>query len=461
MIRLLKNTANSLNFFEDKVKQADSFDALKALYQLFIERYKSFDEQYRFTEAFNENFVFEQLEQQWNKPNTPLFCLPVGVKDIFNTRVLPTSMGSEIWKGFKAGNNSRVVDEIYDRGGIIFSKTTTAEFAVHFITPEKTLNPYNKEHITGTSSSGSAVAVACGALPIALATQTAGSIIRPASFCGVYGFKPSFGALDRTGVLKTNDTLDTIGLIASDIEGIRKVFYEVMQKGKDYPFSINYFNFYKRYKAKHHSDLKIATVTSSFRGYKNYDKDVKSDFEAAIEELRKELVISEIDGVHFINKIHNLHEHIYSKSLSYYFQNEIQQYNSVSDIMRDMISRGEKIKTEEYVDAIKQQPVLRGMFDKVFENYDFLITPSTATPAPPLHQQEQDDTCLIWTFLGYPAISIPLFIDGKTNLPYGIQIVAKKFDDFSLLDFGELVESIFAQDTATSYTNINSTKQLI
>ena len=106
-----------------------------------------------------------------------------------------------------------------------------------------------------------------------------------------------------------------------------------------------------------------------------------------------------------------------------------------------MIARGEKIKTEEYIDAIKLQPVIRSRFDKAFEDYDFIITPSTASVAPLLSETEKEDTCLIWTFLGYPVISIPLFLNSELNLPYGLQIVAKKFDDFSLLDFAEQAET--------------------
>ena len=446
MIKLLTESLFTYKDFEARVNAIRSLDELREFYRDFISNYKELDGRYRFTEALDEDFIFYQIEHQFQKRNTSLFGMPFGVKDIFNTRVLPTSMGSEIWKGFKAGNNARIVDEIYDRGGIIFSKTTTAEFAVHFITPEKTLNPFNKDHITGTSSSGSAVAVACGALPIALGTQTAGSIIRPASFCGVYGFKPSFGAIDRTGVLKTNDTLDTIGLMGSDIYGLRKVFFEVLQKGKDYPFSENYFHFHERYKAKDKSKLKIGVVTDAFNSYQHYDKIVRKDFESVVDQLDKSFRLKKLKGEDYINGIHTLHEYIYSKSLSYYFKNEIQHYHSVSEIMRDMIARGEKIGTDEYVDAIRQQPVLRKKFDKAFQDFDFLITPSTASAAPPLFEQEKNDTCLIWTFLGYPAISIPLFQDPETNLPYGLQIVAKKFDDFSLLDFAGLVESNFTNN---------------
>lgn len=443
MIALLNKSDNSLKNIEQQVKRLKTKNELVSFYQVFIENYKRLDSEYYFTEAFDEEFVYRQLEEQIDKLNAPLFALPFGIKDIFNTKVLSTSMGSDIWRGFQAGNNARVVDEIYDRGGIIFSKTTTAEFAVHFITPEKTINPHNRNHITGTSSSGSAVAVACGALPVALGTQTAGSIVRPASFCGVYGFKPSFGAIDRTGVLKTNDTLDTIGLIGADVYSMRKVFYNILQKGKDYPFSVNYFNFYKTFKEKKQSDLRIGLLTDSFQHYKHYDNYVKQDFEELVNVIKGRCNVAEVKGADFINEIHPLHEHIYSKSLSYYFKNEIQQYNRVSEVMRDMIARGEKIETEEYIDAIKQQPVLRSQFDRVFQNYDFILTPSTASAAPRLHEQEKSDTCLIWTFLGYPAISLPFFISEELNLPFGLQIVAKKFDDFALLDFAERFEDLF------------------
>ncbi len=442
MISQVSKIENSFRSLEKQIQLLKNDKELKGFYKGYIERYKELNNEFGFTEAFDEKFVFKQLEEQFHKQDSPLFCMPIGVKDIFNTKVLPTSMGSEIWKGFRAGNNSRVVDEVYNHGGIIFSKTTTAEFAVHFISPQKTFNPYNKNHITGTSSSGSAVAVACGALPVALGTQTAGSIIRPASFCGVYGFKPSFGAIDRTGVLKTNDTLDTIGFLGSDIYGMRKVFYNTVQKGKDYPFSINYFNSYKSFKVKKQSELKIGILTDTFFGFKNYDENVKNEFSSLIKIFESKFNISEVKGADFINEIHTLHEHIYSKSLSYYFKNEIQHYNSVSAVMKDMIGRGEKIKTEDYIDAIKLQPVLRTKFDEVFQDYDFIITPSTASPAPKLFEQEKDDTCLIWTFLGYPTISLPVFMDSELGLPFGLQVIAKKFDDLSLLDFSETLEKL-------------------
>ena len=141
------------------------------------------------------------------KNDMPFFT----VKDIFNTYVFPTEMGSPIWEGFKAGNNSRVLSSILNSGYNFIGKTVTSEFAVHSNTA--TLNPLNKKRITGTSSSGSAVSVLLGESDISLATQSGASISRPASYCGVLGFKPSFGLIPRTGILKTCDPFDTVGFL--------------------------------------------------------------------------------------------------------------------------------------------------------------------------------------------------------------------------------------------------------
>jgi len=443
MIEIQKREKSNFRNFENKISSCNNKEEIINFYNKFIDDYIKLDEKYSFTVDLDKDYVLNQISVLARQIDLPLFCIPIGVKDIFNTKILTTSMGSEIWKGFKSGNNARVIDDIIENGGIIFSKTTTAEFAVHFITPESTINPYNSKHITGTSSSGSAVSVACGALPISIGTQTAGSIIRPASFCGVYGFKPSFGAIDRTGVLKTNDTFDTIGFLSADIYGLKKIFFNTLKKGTDYPYSINYFKMHKSFLSKKNSELKIGVLTEKLKVYNNFENYVKIDFSTTINTLSKIYNITELSNLDFVNEIHNLHEQMYSKSLSYYFKNEMKNHAYVSEVMKEMIDRGEKISTEAYVDCVKKQPIFRKKFDKIFDEYDFIIIPSTASYAPEISENEIDDTCLIWTFLGYPTITIPLYICKEKNLPYGLQVISKKFDDFSLLDFAEKIENIF------------------
>jgi Asp-tRNA(Asn)/Glu-tRNA(Gln) amidotransferase A subunit family amidase len=438
MIRVAAKRATDFRDVEMDIASARTLGELIERYEGRIDRYLRLNEQYMFSESFDRDFVLRQVTASWSRRDAELFCIPFGVKDVFNTKVLPTAMGSEIWKGFKAGNNARIVDELVARGGIVFSKTTTAEFAVHYIQAGKTLNPHDRGRITGTSSAGSAVAIACGALPICLGTQTGGSIVRPASFCGVYGFKPSFGAFDRTGTLKTADTLDTIGLLGSDIYGIRKAFTAAFQKNPQYPFAIKYFDALAAHRRK--SKVRVGIFDSQFAGYAAYDSSVREDFDDAAQMLRAAgIELSRIDGVDFINEIHGLHQIIYNKALSYYFQQEAQNGAGISPIMRKMIDTGSATSPHEYLQALQRQSVLRSRFDTAFADFDFLITPSTASPAPLLGEEERDDTCLIWTFLGYPVVSIPAFVSPELGIPYGLQIVAPKYGDLALLDFADQV----------------------
>jgi Asp-tRNA(Asn)/Glu-tRNA(Gln) amidotransferase A subunit family amidase len=170
--------------------------------------------------------------------NLPLSGLCLGVKDIFATIESRTSMGTDdsTWVGTTGSFDARVVSKLRNNGATIIGKNKTAEFAVH--EPTNTVNPRNHSLTPGTSSSGGAAAVAAGHVSISLASQTAGSIARPASYCGVIGFKPSFGELPRTGVLKTTESFDTVGLIGNSITNIRSVFETARVNDLNHPLHI-------------------------------------------------------------------------------------------------------------------------------------------------------------------------------------------------------------------------------
>lgn len=417
-------------------------DQLSEVIKEVIQNYDNLNQKYKFNEEINIQYIFEQLTFFTENKNKSLFPIPVGVKDVFNTKVLNTTMGSEIWQGFNAGNNARIVDDIIDNGGIIFSKTTTAEFAVHYLAQTKTLNPRNPGHIPGTSSSGSAVAVASGALPICLGTQTAASIIRPASFCGVYGFKPSFGSLDRTGVLKTCDTLDTLGFLGNELKGILMFFDILRKKGDNYPFSRRYIYDYTSYKKK--KTINVVFLTNEFKGFNNYHEEVKSDFEEFSE------IISSFDWINvknlpknslLINEMHGIHDIIYTKSLAYYFQKEFEETNKISEIMKFMITKGKEINLDDYLLALRRQIESTNSYNEIIEDIDFILTPSTASPAPLIGHNELEDTGLVWSLFGYPQISLPIFKSKTNGLPFGLQIVSKRYNDFALLDFAERIEN--------------------
>ena len=191
-------------------------------------------------ECFDTTRLMEQARQATQRLRSgtaprALEALPVGVKDIFNTADFPTQMGSPLWEGFTPGNDARVLYDMKRLGAIVPGKTVTAEFAVHSL--GKTLNPHAPDRTPGTSSSGSAVAVATGMVPVALGTQTAGSIIRPASFCGVWGCKPSFGLVPRTGMLKTTDSLDSVGFFVNHAADLLPVFDAIRVHGRNFPLS--------------------------------------------------------------------------------------------------------------------------------------------------------------------------------------------------------------------------------
>lgn len=437
MIKYLRN--DSFFNLEKELKKIKSYKNLKVFYLSFFKKFKKLNLKYRFTTIVDFSYINRQIKNINLKKKNIFFGIPFGVKDIFNTKFLKTEFGSILFKDFLPGNNARVVDIIEEKQGIIFCKTTTAEFAVHHFPEKKTLNPFNSNHITGTSSAGSAVAVACGALPITLATQTAGSIIRPASFCGVIGFKPSFGALDRTGVLKTTDTLDTVGLFSSDISCLNKIFRNLIQSSDQYPYSKKFFERKKMNKRK----IRIGIISEIFKPYKFYDKIVKENFEIFFKNYLKKYKIIENSNFNFVNNVHNHHNNIYCKSLSYYFKNLSKRKNKISEIMKNMINKGDKITTNQYLQSCLAQELLTKRFEILMKNYDFLITPSTASVAPQIGKIEKIDTCLIWTFFGIPGISLPIFWDTKTKLPFGLQIVAKRYDDFLLLDFAEeIIEAV-------------------
>jgi len=424
---------------EKKFKKVKNYDELKKKYLIFLNNFDKLNKNYKFSITTNKKYIDEQLKNIDYKKKGLFFGIPFGIKDIFNTKSLKTEFGSVLYKNFFPGNNSRLVDIILNKQGIITCKTTTAEFAVHHFPEKKTINPFNKNHITGTSSAGSAVAVACGALPVALATQTAGSIIRPASFCGTIGFKPSFGALDRTGILKTTDTLDTVGLFATDFYGLKKTFKNLIQYSEEYPFSKKFF--IKRKKKK----IKISIISDVFKQYKFYDESIKDEFNIFCENYLKNLDLMDSKKFQFINDAHVNHENIYTKSLAYYFKRIANKKKNISSIMQHMIDSGNKIKKKEYLKSFHIQKTLTNKFDNIMKNCDFLIMPSTASVAPKIGLKEKEDASLIWTFFGAPSISLPIFYDNKLKLPFGLQIVARRYNDFLLLDFAEKITQKITQ----------------
>ncbi len=358
--------------------------------------------------------------------------IPVGIKDIYNTYDFPTQMGSPLWKGFTPGNDARAVFNIKRQGAVVMGKTVTAEFAVHAL--EKTLNPWDITRTPGTSSSGSAVTVSLGQVPLATGTQTAGSIVRPASFCGIYGSKPSFGTIPRTGMLKTTDSLDTLGFFTIHQKDLRRGFDAMRVSGEDYPISHAALSDKSRQEKSASRPWRVGFVkTHTWEHAPRYAKDALENYIAKLSK-QEGIVIREATLPSIMKRAHSMHETIYNKALSYYFRGEHKQSDFVSPIMNELIAKGNAVTLNAYADAIKAQMDMIYAVDDFFKDFDVIISLSTAGEAPPREITELPDPSLMWTLAHLPVVSVPQFTS-PSGLPFGMQVVARKYNDYLLFDF--------------------------
>ena len=364
-----------------------------------------------------------------------LYGVPVGVKDVFNTIDMPTCMGSPIWEGFMPGNDARVVTNLRRNGALIPGKTVTAEFSVHY--PGPTLNPHDVKRMPGTSSTGSTVAVATGMVPVALGTQTAGSTIRPASYCGIYGYKPSFGLIPRTGVLKTLDTLDHVTWLSRNIEDLKLMLDTLRVGGENYPYINKEVDLSKKLEVDH--AWKIAFVrTPMWNCAEPYTRQAMLDFVRKLKE--KNINVCEVDLPPIFEKAHSVHKTIYSKALSYYFKDEsIKHRDLISDVMLKMIEEGEEISFKTYQQALEDQVHLAATLDNFFRDYVIILSHATAGQAPMIQSIEKPDPCLMWTLCHVPAIGVPAFVEPE-GFTFELQLVGRRYKDYSLLNFVQFLK---------------------
>lgn len=365
--------------------------------------------------------------------------VPLAVKDVFNTIDMPTNHGSPIFNDYTPGNDARVVTSVRRAGGLVMGKTVTAELAVH--TPGKTRNPLDLARSCGTSSSGSAAAVAACMAPWALGTQTAGSTIRPASYCGIYAFKPSFGLLPRTAMLKTTDTLDSVGMMTRSVADLALMFEIMRVRGPNYPVVDREMSNPVRL-GKSPGPWRVGVVRGP-----------KSDLESPAVKRGMERIVSCLSaaGCHIepialpadFDHAHDAHETIYRRALAYYFKLEwAKSRDQFSDTLAAMIEGGLAIPVEAYHEATREQSRLAALMDDLLKRVDVVIAPSTADEAPiGLDSPDIDDHNLIWTMCHLPSMTLPL-LEGSTGLPVGVQIAARRFDDYIALSFADYLDKL-------------------
>lgn len=364
------------------------------------------------------------------RPLGPLHGIPVGVKDIFDTEDMPTEDGTVLHAGRRPHRDCTAVARLRQAGAVIMGKTVTTELAVFH--PGKTRNPHDPERTPGGSSSGSAAAVAAGMVPLAIGSQTNGSTIRPASFCGVVGYKPTHGLISRRGVLPLSRTLDHVGVFAGSVADAA-LLAEVMtgydpgdadMRPQALPDLVRL--------AADEPPLppKLAFAKTSF-----WDQ-AEDDTQAAFAELADMLgdSVAEVELPSVFENVLNLHRSIQDAELAVSLAPEYEKgRDRLSARLCGIIEHGQEVPAADYIRAVARIPLLNLALDDIFARYDAILTPAAPGEAPRgLDSTGNPIFCTVWTLLGTPAISLPL-MRGENGMPIGVQLVGLRGNDGRLL----------------------------
>lgn len=400
-----------------------------------LERIREVDARVEAWAFLDPNYALDQARRadttrREGRPLGPLHGVPVGIKDIFDTADMPTEDGSVLHAGRRPQRDSTVVSLLREAGAVIMGKTVTTELAVYF--PGKTRNPHDPERTPGGSSSGSAAAVAAGMVPLAIGTQTNGSVIRPAAYCGIVGYKPSHGAISRRGVLPQSQALDHVGVFATNIEDVALVAEVLMRYDPDDPDMRPSARPELSRIAAEEPPLppRLAFVKSPFWGHA--EEATKAAFAELIEFLGDRAAEVPLPSV-FDHAI-ELHKTIHEADLAVSYAPEYEKGKKrLSENLRKMIERGRAIRAGDYIRARARIPLLNRAIEDFYDNFDAIITPATTGEAPRgLTSTGNPIFCTIWTLLGAPAITLPL-LQGNGGLPLGVQLVGRRGDDGRLL----------------------------
>lgn len=355
----------------------------------------------------------------------PLFGMTVGVKDIFHAKGFATQAGGELPADELQGGEAASVTRLKDAGALVMGKTVTTEFA--YFTPGPTRNPHNPDHTPGGSSSGSAAAVAAGICSLALGTQTIGSVIRPAAFCGVVGFKPTYERIPRDGVIPLAPSLDHVGFFTPDVEMAKKVAsvligdWRLETAGRKPILGIPegpYLDCASDYALTCFNDL-CQSLTDA--GYDLRRVRVMDDFQE-IRDRHDAIMSYEAAQVH--EEWFKKYENLYSPK----FSDLIRRGQSITNYQLQLLAR----------DAFREQ-ITKTMNEN---QIDLWLCPPTIGPAPKGLDSTGDPVmCLPWTQIGFPAINIPTTKNDE-GLPMGLQLVGKWNADESLLSWAEDIEKV-------------------
>ena len=358
----------------------------------------------------------------------PLHGLPVGIKDIIDTADMPTQNGSPVFAGYQPRDDAFCVSALRAAGAIIMGKTVTTELAT--LTPNKTRNPHNTAHTPGGSSSGSAAAVADRMIPLALGTQTGGSVIRPASFCGIYGLKPTLGLISRRGVTLQAHTLDTVGVYGRSLEDLALIADALSAHDPDDPVS------YPRGRTSL-SQILAGTVpapplfafcrTPAWEQADAATREAFETFAARLGDRVQEVALPLEDAF-------SRHQPAVqaAENAAYYGPLLARAPQAISPGLTARIEAGAKVPAKDYITAVNARETHYAAVEQVLQRHAAILTPASPGPAPKgLGSTGSPIFNGVWTYLGVPCVTLPLLeADG---MPFGVQLVGMRRDEGRLL----------------------------
>jgi Asp-tRNA(Asn)/Glu-tRNA(Gln) amidotransferase A subunit family amidase len=365
------------------------------------------------------------------RPTGLLHGVPVGVKDIFDTADMPTENGSVLYAGRTPSRDAAVIAMLRAAGAVIMGKTVTTEFA--YFSPGKTRNPHNPEHTPGGSSSGSAAAVAAEMVPLALGSQTNGSTIRPAAYCGVIGFKPTHGMISRQGILALSRTLDHVGLFARSIDDIALLAAQLVGYDEHDPDTRPRGRIPFVEVAAEEPPLPPMFAFVKTPHWERADEDTKKGFAELIEQLGEQ--VEEIELLPSAIDAWELHRTIMEAEMAANLEREWEKgRDRLSEQLRAQLERGRNVRAIDYQRARSRiAPIHEGFVELFEQRYDAILTPAAAGSAPEGLDSTGDPAfCTLWTLCGMPAISLPL-LQSTNGLPIGVQLVGPRNGDARLL----------------------------
>jgi len=380
--------------------------------------------------ALSQARALDQL-RLGGKPIGPLHGVPIAIKDIFDTADMPTENGSVLHAGRTPSRDATVVSLLRAAGAVIMGKTVTTEFA--YFSPGKTRNPHNPEHTPGGSSSGSAAAVAANMVPLAIGSQTNGSTIRPAAYCGVIGFKPTHGLISRHRVSPLSRILDHVGLFARTIDDIALLAEQLVAYDENDPDTRPRARIPFTAVAAEEPPLAPMFAFIKTPMWQRADDDTKEGFAEIVEQLGGQ--VEEVELFPSATDAWQWHQTIMSAEMALNLEREwANGRDRLSEQLRKQIEAGQKVSAVDYQRALRQIDPIHESFVELFEQrYDAILTPAAPSAAPKGLSATGDPAfCTLWTLCGMPCITLPL-LQSSAGLPIGVQLVGPRGGDARLL----------------------------